>query len=285
MDENNENKRLGGKYYAIINTALFVLIATSLVKALLYAFNLGFNNYFGIPSFLTAASPSGLLADTPKLCLVVIIFLLSAVILIAIFYCLLNSLKNIGLTKKLYTPLGLTALMCIFLIAELLLYLKNPTLLNLAVLLIVLISFALIVYLLVKADKLSKIKKSQSDEEKSEKAGNKLETLNYLVEKAAIKLDLIMKIIIILLLFMGVFLSLYFYGMFSALKQESHYLTSDGKAVVAVYENNAVAIDLYVENGIYKTSGIYSLIPIEGLEMHIEKTGVILSEHQSNFFS
>ena len=44
MDENNENKRLGGKYYAIINTALFVLIATSLVKALLYAFNLGFNN-------------------------------------------------------------------------------------------------------------------------------------------------------------------------------------------------------------------------------------------------
>ena len=73
--------------------------------------------------------------------------------------------------------------------------------------------------------------------------------------------------------------------MVSAKKQESHYSPSDGKAVVDVYENNAVAIDLYVENGIYKTSGIYSLIPIEGLEMHIEKTGVILSEHQSNFFS
>lgn len=93
MEENRDNlkERLGDtfvdKIRGYIDSAIILTIITAASFALFYAYNGGYNYYYGIPLFLTSTSPSRFMGNLPIISLIGIFFAGTLIISATLAHC------------------------------------------------------------------------------------------------------------------------------------------------------------------------------------------------------
>lgn len=70
----SENQKKSEKIVSFMNTSVMLLIVTAVVYLLFFAFNYGYNSYFGLPVYFSTMLPLRMISETPTLFLALILF-------------------------------------------------------------------------------------------------------------------------------------------------------------------------------------------------------------------
>lgn len=70
----SENQKKSEKIVSIMNTGVMLLIVTAVVYLLFFAFNYGYNSYFGLPVYFSTMLPLRMISDAPTFFFVVALF-------------------------------------------------------------------------------------------------------------------------------------------------------------------------------------------------------------------
>lgn len=249
------------KKISIIDSAIISLIIPAIAVTLLFAYNGGYNSYFGIPVYFTAATPSALLNNIPQM-YYVLALLLAFVILIRISRWHISVRAKKKKSNNFYPAVYFIVLSVLCLITLI------SGIIEAELYLILLSALFLIVCIIYSCFSINYIKKY-----KNIYVSNDAESF---VPRIVSSSRIVRSMIVVL--FLGLcFLLTYLYGYFKASSQEYFYVTESSNAIIALYNDSVITVNISKQNDTYIFTN-YELLPLENLKFKLINTGCINSD-------
>lgn len=251
--------RKGSIKRGLKDSAIASLIIPALSVIFAFAYNGGYNKYYGVPVFFSTASPIALLNNIPQL---VFALCLTSYIVILLYTAgkirAVPSEKYSKVSERKRGIIGSSIIFGVCIVLGVGGFLSH----NLYFMILSVLSIATTAFNLVRAIRYNGRRKLiQADDREREKAQVFFELLRY--------------IIIVITLGVG-FISIYLYGASVAKNQEYYHVTDDSKAIINTYNDYAITVELINNDGVYSFER-YELVPIGGLKFQLVHTGTISS--------
>lgn len=292
----SENQKKGEKIVSFMNTGVMLLIVTAVVYLLFFAFNYGYNSYFGLPVYFSTMLPLRMISKTPTLFILLLLFysflifamplrrrmkelLLSrkTILFLLILTLLVNIIWWHDAWFTIFCAFALPYYFYLFLIEK---KIKGKIIMDQDVDLDAIISELKIRKSLheqgfyVSDDWIDKIT-VQTDELQEGIKESKNMTRHYvevlggdsILAKGSI--TIIGLVIIVYLLFAVSFIA----GKYGALNEDSFLFIDEQTTIIDIYESNYVSIqvDYNKDENKYVQTGTYALIPIDNPELRLQR--------------
>lgn len=278
------------KMLKYIDSAIVMAFMTATVIVISYAYNGGYIYYYGIPLVFATTSPQGLIKNIPVLCNSLTVIICACVISI-VLYETGSYIIRFKSNYKNQSRLALIGMFVFWLILVCLVF-YYPSLSNIFLMIFGTLLFFYPIYSLFKINKVEKKLKALIDQSNNrvikegtyqgsfEEIKEKIEENLYInkIPFKIIKPSIFWSLLSIALL--TTFFNLSFeFGIYQAKQQKDYYFVAEDKIVVSVYDSYIVAANVSKNNetGEYRCEGKYYLLPMDGLEMKMVKTGQISS--------
>jgi len=295
------------KIKVFINSTIAVFLISAASVALSYAYNGGYNAYYGIPMSLTTASPSGLIMGIPFICKLIMAAITISYIVVIIhrIICCTIALKrkednarNFRISLKVVAIVSILNWgLCIWMVS------LDKSFYSIVSFIFATLVMLYCMYLLITDIRLENRGKHLQDGIDSflaESLQNEFGSAT--AQKAPAKarrnpipigayLNVWPSNFFVFGLFIGIsmfallFSLAYMYGNYNAKKQEYYYFIGHDRIAISIYDSNIIATNVSKNNatGQYSCGGKFYLIPMNNLEMEFTNSGKIESKYdQSN---
>ena len=288
--EEQESRHEKKKWLTLVDGTIIALALTVVFVTLTYAYNGGYNYYFGIPQFFTTALWGGIVYRMPQISQIFIAtsiaFIFFNYIKKWIMYAIRKKTKEIN---ENIVFLIIISFMVLLLAASIYTVVKTKSASSIAISVMTIIELIYIVSLILKYKKFDKAI-SQSSSEKIKQPENeradeyfKKVTATYEDGKKFIEVRPSFKpfwISCVFMVYSLIFILFFLWGGSAAKKQTSFYFIDNETVISSVYEDNVLAVSVSYDQTTkkYHCTGEYKLIPQQNLTFKIVSCGTIISD-------
>lgn len=260
MQNNNAEEKNNIKE-TLVSNAVIIFLIPIIAYILSYAYNLGYNSYFSIPTYLTSLSFTPILSNFLSLLsiLLCILFVLYLFILMNHIYKSANKPLSNLFPRKLYY-----CITSLFLLACLIWYIKIR-LIPAVIMFSIIIIFQVYIYIMdSKVTKLIKELESLDGEsitpEKLIELNNRKDKLTKKLKIPFIKTFTILSFIISFFLVLFVLMSIL--GVYNASHQKIFYSINDNSIIINTLNDNYISVPVYKINSDYYYKTEYTIKPM-----------------------